>query len=470
MVAKILIYFGVLLAPVIPGYLLITSFQNGYTLVFRLLSGWLLGSAVTTAGLFGAMLLGLVFGPGTIFFVFFLLTVITAVVFFVSKKRRILKNKQAKPPLISSAKKCFVTLALILVGGALLVTYLLLSLSKGPIDFSNLANYGLKAKALVIQKALPLDLLTAPDFYYAQQGYPWFLPLLIAQGQVFSRVSTGEAVLGTNLLAPMLGVFLFLLLYAGWSQTLGPNLTAVAGAFVLAANTTFFFAASNLYAELVLNLAALSGLFLLFYYFEDKHPSDLVMGLVFVGACGWIKNEGLLLWFLVAVLLLLAALKGAINRKAFLLGLGLSLIFIVPWLIYRELFALPTGDFDFNKVPTWAKIKETFNYITPVFWQRVFKNPLNFNALWLITPAILLLHLPKIRRCGGSRFLLLVGVLLTLGYVAVYFFSNISLRSHLKALNRTLLLPTNIFFWVAVLSFGNKTTPNISFWPPARLF
>ena len=469
MITRLLI-FGVYVLAFIPaGYGFIAVFLPECRCLLRLIMSWLLAMALLTLSIFVCLLCGAQFGVALVVLNWLGLTCMSFIVLGVGTH---LKKRGGSPstgpsrqnvPARPFATRLFNNGIVVFLALSVWLTCLHASFSRGIQDYPQFAIYGLKARAMVSDKGIPLRVLQEPGFFYTQPGYPWAVPMLLAGGYAFGGSDTHGSIVLAKTIAPFFGVLFFLVLYA-WFVQIRPDrqLAAAWGAFVMSSGAIPLFAASELYPDLLLATFSSTGMILLYVYINRDKRSALLFGLLFLGAAAWIKNEGIAVLTIALVLLLPTVWR---RRHGFTLGWAIiaPLFFMLPWQLYRHHLGLSNPDFAFLQIPPTGDVLAAAKTVGNAFLRGVFRELLLFNGIWGISLLMILLHPRSFFKNPGNRLLFFFTLIITAVYLTVYFFSTMDLDTHLRALNRTMMLPGTILFWAALNTVFDR--PN---GPPPR--
>ncbi|MFZ5800778.1 MAG: glycosyltransferase family 39 protein [Candidatus Omnitrophota bacterium] len=246
-----------------------------------------------------------------------------------------------------------------------------------PMDaYDSLAIWGLKAKAIYLEQALPISLFKNPEYSFMHMDYPLMIPL---EEAFFYKLSNG---INDGLVKVMFSAYFLSLLVvfaSGLYRLLGRR-NALLFTFLLSSMSQFNNFSQNGYVDLVVAFYySLSALFI-YHGYKNQEWNFFALAAVFSGMGAWAKNEGMALYFLNLLLLLVL---GAFKKKrllAFYLIMGF--LFIAPWFWFRNVLGL-TGDL-FTEGAVLPIVLSNLNRILKisVYYQIQFFDIKRWNIMW----------------------------------------------------------------------------------------
>jgi len=481
-----------ILAPFLPAYLLFGKrLKKYFSPLLTVIFCWLLGEALYTLGLFLWTLKGLPLDRFTAFWVYlvFCLAAWIAGGRRVSRKtfrQKLAALKSGTAALPVTIKKWLTTrfrenrirfllngAALLLLGG-LLFSYFAISLSRGPWSYPAQAVWGFKAKTIYNEKGLKENVFTNPELKYSHQSYPLNWPILLAVGYTAAGSPDTDYSNHGKTLPPLLAGLLLTLFIGIAVREKVPLAAAVLLAVAFGSTYSFYPAGYSYYAETLLCLFALSGLYCLYCFRKKENRFCLFLGFAFLAAAAWVKNEGLLIFFLgwglfsAVVLLENKRFRAPSFVLALVLPLLGALVFVLPWTFFRARLDIGVWDFDWTRIQTPAKLfnPETVKTIWAHLRDSLFSRLSLSNGTWIGGAVLLVSGWRTLLKNRGIRFLLVFVLLLTIGYACTFLFSTRPLTWHLNALPRILLLPQAVFCLAALLAWRGSASDRRHSAPP----
>jgi len=157
-----------------------------------------------------------------------------------------------------------------------------------------------------------------------------------------------------------------------------------------------------------------------------------------LGACAWLKNEGLLIYGAAAAAAWLAGTRGRAWRAA-----AWGLLPAVPWRLYALAVGAPTPDFG---VPAAFDLAWRHALAAAASLGRLaFVRPETYAGAWWLLPLGLLLMRGRVWGARETRVPAVFAVLLAAAYAGMYAFSAVpDFAWHLTAMERLLMAPSAV--------------------------
>lgn len=178
-----------------------------------------------------------------------------------------------------------------------------------------------------------------------------------------------------------------------------------------------------------------------------------------LGACAWIKADGLLIWLVVTALWLLLATQKD-RRLALAASLTSALLWIVPWHCWLAFKCVGIGDFSITQI--WTRNWHDHADVLVTVGQRLLKlmnaHGGTYAWWWWLLLGALLLRGESIWRQRGLRLMLLAGMGFLAAFCGTYLCSTLPLDWHMNSLYRLLamLQPWMLAVAAAMLAASNE--------------
>lgn len=317
-------------------------------------------------------------------------------------------------------------------------------------------NWGMKATLIFRQNGITPTLYADPSRAVALLDYPLFTPLLEAwlygwMGQPDDRL--------VGIIFWLFYLGLFMLVYGRLRRQGASQEFALLVVAALAAIQQFsgLFAVAFNDGVLAVWVAGVG-----IYYLERSRPGATLLTILAIAFLPWLKREGLILAGLFWVIGTgLAMRQGA---KGLAVGLGgiIALLFLsLPWYYFSGRYAIPNGNF---QVMSPAGFLANLYRLPTILWL-LFKtlSVITFNALWVITPILVMAKILR-RQFAAPELWLLLPAFLYLGCMVIfYIFSDFgSYQQHLVSSAFRLagqLIPLIILWLAANANQPQKTVP-----------
>ena len=281
-------------------------------------------------------------------------------------------------------------------------------------SWDGLRIWNIKAEFLFQQTPLWQNVFKLPHFMM-HSDYPMFLPSSTAR--LWSWV--GEQNFYLNLAFGAVFTFgLVYLLYQTIRYFKSEKIANIVCIVFMISDVVMVNGAAQC-ADIPLAMFFLSTIVCLFFYSKTKHTSLLVLSILFAGLSVWVKNEGMLFFF-VYVTTILGWLLYRKNYKITLLTAILGVAFFALSAFYKKLTGTP-NDLVYGLIlgKTYKFALEPYRYavVVSTFLSMLFKKFTLFLALF-----ILCLKGFKLKETIKTPFLLtsIMFLLCVFGYVTIY--------------------------------------------------
>lgn len=291
-----------------------------------------------------------------------------------------------------------------------------------------------------------------------------------------------------KIVAPLLGVFLYLSLYDICRKEGSSTVTSLILATLFCGGMGFFISSTVLYSENLMLLYILWGSYFIYRYIKESIDSReslslLISGFLLLAGGASVKNEGLIYFTIATVFVIMMHLirilrtiimhkeSGTENLKkelikairAVIVGGSVSLLFIVPWLLFRYHYDIEVRDFSlteklkliFKEGFVHSGSYEVLKQSISKFANAMFIDVTVSCGLWYFL-ILLLLRLRKKMFRKENLFLLLMIFLPVAIFAVSFIFSTRMLDWHLNAVPRLLLAPLLIS---CLMIFVNRACP-----------
>lgn len=283
--------------------------------------------------------------------------------------------------------------------------------------YDAVANWGLKAKAIFLAQAIPVDFLQNPEYQTFHPDYPLLVPLLESSVYQFtgSVSEPGAKSIFALFLASCLVLFFHCLKRAGLNRP-----TALAFTFLLVSIPYFNQHATNGYADIVITFYFGIGTLYLYLWRSTGSFLFLAIAALLMSFAALTKNEGLVLAvipFIALVANLAAKRESILFLKKRVMSLALYfltlMVIVLPWYWLKTSLGLR------NDVVNAATLSDGLAWknlerLGPMLYhlQTQIFGPKNWNLVWLLFLATLLLRWRALRTEPARLVLITIGVTL----------------------------------------------------------
>jgi hypothetical protein len=314
--------------PIIIGYLLVNIVLHKkstlITLAEKIALGYLLGTSLLTAQMFVYSLFGLKFNP----FQIALPWVLLLPAFMIGSQHVKFDLKNLKP---------FDWLLSGLIAAKVIYVFFE-ALIKPVVAWDAIMNWSLRAKIFFFEKTVPLA-KDSPFFMgLGMKQYPLQIPLL--ETWTF-LVMGGWDDVRMKLLFPLYFCALLIIFYAS-VRNYKSRTQSLFFTFLLSSLPLLTYHATVSYADFVVGAYFLAAVAYLYRYFQEKENRFLVLSSLLICAAGWVKDEGVVFYFICLFLVVLyEKLKGW--KKILVYSVPL-ILFAAPWLTFKRMLGLELGN------------------------------------------------------------------------------------------------------------------------------
>jgi hypothetical protein len=232
---------------------------------------------------------------------------------------------------------------------------------------------------------------------------------------------------------------------------------AIIIALAIFSSQWFWWLIGLFYAESLLIFFGLCGFGILFNNRESNdHQSlsihDYLLAGAFLAGMGWVKNEGAVLFVLIASGYLIFMTKRQSWKKSIYLFVSAGLI-LLPWIICMQAYGLsdPFVEPSLLWERGWENFMAKSNEVWDYFYKMIAKPPAFYSGAWLISAVSIILGLCL--RWNVRWRLLILWVIAGWFFVQCWIFSASTLEEsswHLPAMPRLWMLPTLLLVIIAV--------------------
>jgi len=213
------------------------------------------------------------------------------------------------------------------------------------VEWDVIAIWALKAKVLLHEPMNNSPYFSDVSRAYSHLDYPLLWPFAMAW--VWTCIGDTDLV-KVKLLAPALLASLFLLFFGLLRRKQG-RAHALFFTAVLAGTPMLLTQASRMMTDVPLAFFTLGAFVCSYLWLESKHPDDLRIAAIFAVGMLFTKNEGIGLWFILGIIVVIAI--AAERGIKFLLPAGIWLgvapvLVTLPWFIFR--FGIPKVHEDYG--------------------------------------------------------------------------------------------------------------------------
>ena len=312
------------------------------------------------------------------------------------------------------------------------VSFVVLSLtfSIGAYDAPGQGVWGFKARQLLYYSGVEADFLRDDFSQYSHPDYPPLWAVLLAWISVFSSGSYNE--IAGKILSSSILFMLLWSVFIIFSSFRKNSLISLLFTVMFAGNFYFMHVSSSYYAEPLLCLFIIWGLFFLVKYLEKRKIIYFYCAFLLLGMSALVKNEG------VAIFTISAFLFFIFRGKEFFFIFIIMILTFGVWFIFKEFTGIKAYDFNFSllrvlsedfRLNCFLSLKSLLNsfFLSPLdtcfFWY------LFFLLLWTVR------FLPK-----EKLFILLLFCLYVFTITVIFGFSVRRIDWHLRVMPRLLIL------------------------------
>lgn len=279
--------------------------------------------------------------------------------------------------------------------------------------------------------------------------YPLYYPLSICWGWILA----GKENMAASLEVSLIFTLSTLSVLAGSLRDKGLKIAAIAGCLLLS-TPHFMGMGSSQYADILIAYFCLSAL-VLFQLSLSKNDTRLAcLSGFFAGSATFVKNEGLLLYFAIATVIMIVSFR---RHFIYFLAASLPLLFCTAYFKYlasypNEMLSLQSWNNILSERTVWDRAGVIGRSLLEEF-----TNENSWGWGWYFLGALTLL---KFKRLVMPEILRLVAILLiiNLGYFFIYLGTPLPLKMHLEtSLNRLLLHTYPAIVYLGFLVYANES-------------
>ena len=343
---------------------------------------------------------------------------------------------------------------------ATLAMHFCASLSEPVVCRPGVAIWDYKACMIALDHAIPFAALTDPDRSYMQPRYPLEYPLFLAW--LYGWTGTVDT-MAIKLVPPLLASLLALALYTilttnGLRRDLAGMMT-----LVVVSGSTYHMCAVTMYAEHLLFLHVLLGMYYLAQALSDEYPQrQCLLGGILLASSAWVKNEGTIYigaaafsWMLVRTFSRPPTTwafqnpgNGTIceslaeRRSQTIKGIALILLpllfMVLPWQILLARLEVTVSDFSLASAAfgSW----EIFLNRSRLIWTACMRS---VTPIFVLAGTLLayraIIEWFRVVDCKKHMFHLVTGISVVLGLSGCFYFSALGIERHLLTMPRIFL-------------------------------
>ncbi|MBI5700089.1 hypothetical protein HZC35_07305 [Candidatus Saganbacteria bacterium] len=221
------------------------------------------------------------------------------------------------------------------------------ALVKPVVGWDALWNFSLRAKIFYFLGGIPLDRAHPYFLGGGMKQYPLHLPLL----ETFTYILQGgwnDALM--KVIFPLYFLSMLIVFYYALRREQS-RLTSLFFTFLLSTLPLLVYHATIEYADFVVGAYFLAAVVYLYQFIKTKDTKMLILSAVLAALSAWVKDEGMVFYFIGLFLLvipILSANKYAVKfKREFILVLyylAPFLVLIGPWIIFKQVFGLSVGN------------------------------------------------------------------------------------------------------------------------------
>lgn len=353
-----------------------------------------------------------------------------------------------------------ITLTLIVLSGILFILLFIGSISDAD-SYPMQGVWGYKAMVIYKESTIPLKLFTTPSLIYTHQSYPMGYPTMLAWCYMGMGEFNDSLI---KLIPPILGVLVFLSIYTILRKEKITTNVALLLSLIFCGSGTFNLCSTTLYAENLMLLYLLWGIYQLYLSFKtDTTPKSI--GIILLAFSTWIKSEGIIYFISIAVLIIIFHFMRQ-EKKKLLESLRLfaivGVVLILPWIVFKYYFHINTRDFNILGVLTipLSKTLSVLKLSTLEFSKSLLVNIKGNCGLWYLIIAIMILYIKKVLKEKEIMLFIFSTLLTIIIFWGVFIFSTRELSWHMDAIPRLLYAPNAILLiFFSALTQRNDTPP-----------
>ncbi len=322
------------------------------------------------------------------------------------------------------------------------------TLIKPIVGFDAFAYWSMKAKIIFAEKGIAATQETLRYYKQFHGSYPAHIPFL--ETWMSMCLGSWHDVL-IKIFFPVFFICTIFLIYSSLRRS-KERINSLFFAFLFASLPFATCHAAIAYADFPIAVYYTASILFLYRFIKEGKTPFLIISAVTLGISGWTKNEGLAFVFLNFILLIsfLTFIKNLdLKEKAkqFLAYAGTTLLFILPWEIFKKVYNFPASR---DQMPQISKLFENFERLPVIiikFYEKMFFSG-NWHLLWILVFLTIIFYFRKV--VAPPRIYLLAALILNILLLAFIYYSTPSYVFLLDGttLNRNLLIlcPLAVFF------------------------
>ena len=192
---------------------------------------------------------------------------------------------------------------------------------------------------------------------------------------------------------------------------------------------------------------------------STRHDRSTWAGAFLLGACSWIKADGLLIWLAVSVTWLFLAGRGY-RRVTLMTSVMGAVVWIVPWRLWLAVSEVGLGDFSLS-VMAGRNLRENARVLAIVgrrMLEMINSHGGTYAWWWWVVLAALILRGKAWWNQRGQRMMLLAGAAFMAAFCATYLCSTVPLDWHMNSLYRLLMVLQPWMLVIAAVVFNKSAT------------
>ncbi|MEE8359807.1 MAG: glycosyltransferase family 39 protein [Candidatus Omnitrophota bacterium] len=334
---------------------------------------------------------------------------------FIFSKRTITLNSGARAKLTLFEK-------LLLAGIVFQVALVFFRAFLKPLEsFDSIAMYAMRSKIIFLGGMIPRDFFTDITLRIPNPDYPLLLPLV----EVWIYTFLGS--INDLLVKAVFPAYLlsFLVIFFSLLKRVISRTGAFLFTFILATIPQFVNFATVGYTDIILAYYYSIGMIYLFLWMKGRKTGDLVIAGLFSGFAAFTKNEGIMLFFVNIILLLLYFVKNLdreMLKKAAVYVLVVALI-AAPWAFIRFSNGLENDLLKFKEMGAerFVDIFKRLDRIPVILYeyQKQFFGPKKWNIVWILFLGLFVLNIKRAFN-GDLKYFSLSIFLILFFYGSVY--------------------------------------------------
>jgi hypothetical protein len=287
-------------------------------------------------------------------------------------------------------------------------------------DWDGWAIWNFKAQVFYLKGGITLDFLRNPQLISnSHMDYPLLLPL--AQVWIYEHLRLINTDI-SKIIFPITFFSLLCIFFGGLWQYSKKIILPIIFTTLLALTPNITNIFQSNYADPILLTTVLAAFILGFLAAKEKKNDFLFLCLILLGLCGWIKNEGQVIFFLGAIsvaLTILWQLNKELSKKLFI-WLIFSCLIWLPWYLYVKHFHLSIDNW-FGNLTVGFTLSH-FSRIKELIY--AFYDKINYQDDWGVAFLFFLFFaLYNFILRTKNYFYYLIVIIWMFVYMSIYFFT-----------------------------------------------